>query len=1048
VLKALADAAVRHPFDRKLIVCRRATTGREVLRALSLAGIDWVGFEATTSFRLAHELAGAALSAVGLVVVDELEEVALMEAAMDQVLDGAAGRLAALADASGLRQAIMSSVRSLRLAGITAADVRAARLRDPEKREQVAAILAHYEAGLADGGRVDAAGVLRAALAGDSAVPGRVLILPDAPVRGLQRLFVQRLLSGGAELLRPDPVHGLPRPAAWPEPPAGEAPEPRAAAAADAATPLAWVHAPRSWAAAARGPTAGYAADGRQEADEVVLDVFAAASAAVELREVLRRVIAAGLRWDEVEIIATDAATYGVALDALCRRLGIPVGHAAGLPLARTRVGRAVAKYLEWVQHGFPADGLRRMLERGDVALPGAAASASALARQLRRMRVGAGIEALEQAAGSAAGSAAATSGAATDDTDATERTERPDGSGLADGRGELAVLLQRLADGAPRAVDGRLSAGDLARGLLSFVPLVPVPDAVERAARSRITERLRRVAAMPTRTVPLAGAIAAIQARLDQVVPAPESDGASPWVAAGGHLHLSDLDTGGWSGRRATFLVGLDSGRVPGPAGTDALLVDDDRRRLNREAEVPPLALAAERLEERRYAFAALVARLRGRVTFSFAAWDAVEGRTLAPASELLQVHRLMSGDAAADYESLHAAVRPPVSAVPRGSVLLDGADAWLRALAEPEGEGAPGALRRGVAAVCAAWPGLAAGAEAWRSLRPGTAPGAAHGVITPRAMLDPRRPGAAAVSAKQLEALGACPRRYLLRYVLAVRVPDDEAAAPGAWLSPRERGVLLHRVFETALRPVLTGELAVDDAGFADFVAGALDSEVAAVRRAVPPPGETVFDIEREALRDDVNAFVAMVRADAPRLVALEQRFGRDGLAPVPLVFADGRSVLLEGAIDRVDELPDGRLLIVDYKTGASGAFGRGSGALDGGRRLQHVLYAAAAAHLFGREIAGAEYQFPTGRSENHRARYDAPALARGPDVLAGLLDLVSNGWFVPTADAEDCRHCDYRAVCRVRTGPWGRMESRLVEWAGAARGPGPDLLRGLRR
>src|SRR5690606_32587822 len=253
------------------------------------------------------------------------------------------------------------------------------------------------------------------------------------------------------------------------------------------------------------------------------------------------------------------------------------------------------------------------------------------------------------------------------------------------------------------------VAPADLARGLLALLEVVPADAPVDRTSRDRLQRRLERIERTVTRPATLAAAIAVLTSRLEDRVPAPESDGGSPWTSAGGHLHLSDLEHGGYAGRRATFIVGLDAARFPGGGGGDALLVDDDRRRLTAGQKTPGLPTAAERIEERRHAFAALVARLRGRVTFSYATWDAVEGRGVAPASELLQAYRLLSGDPAADYEALHGAVAPAASAVPRGSALLDTDDVWLNALAHN------GTLRRGVVTVCGTYPHLMAGVHAW---------------------------------------------------------------------------------------------------------------------------------------------------------------------------------------------------------------------------------------------------------------------------------------------------------------------------------------------
>jgi RecB family exonuclease len=1120
-LRALAAAAASHPFERKLIVCRRAGIGRELLRALPVHGVPWIGFEVSTPLRLAQQLVAPALAAQGLEVLDEFDEVAFVDAAMDSVLTGD-GRLARLAEGSGLRQAIVASVRSLRLAGITAADIAEVRLRDVDKREQIAGILREYEQRLAAESRVDAAGVMHMALNSVADVPAmaqadHIYLLPDQTTRGLAGRFLAWLEARGAAVLPADPVFGMRRPTGWLSAP--ETPHPEAVKCAGAA-PLSWLHDVRGWLTAAQGHHGPPEPEPGPASSDVVLDLFAASSVVAELREVLRRVVAAGLRWDEVEIIAADTLAYGVALDGLGRRLGIAVGHADGLPLARTRAGRAVAAYCEWVQLGYPADVLRQMLERGDVAPPGGTVSGLALARRLRSLKIGRGLDrygaALARretspaddpatsAAGTPGGDPAASASAAATPEDAPAATPEdapaatpedapaataedapaatpedapaataedapaatpedapaatPEDDASDSELAALAALLRPLIETAPRAgagQDGRtppaeivaVAPADVARGLLAMLVHVPAEDAVERSARARMAARLQRLVQSVTRPTTLAGAIAAVQHRLDERVPSPESAGGSPWNAAGGHLHLAGLESGGYSGRRATFVVGLDSSRFPGTGGSDALLVDDDRARLGAGRLPAPLPTAAERVDERRYAFAALLARLRGRVTFSYAAWDAVEGRSLAPASELLQVHRLMSGDDAADYEALHDAVSPPASAVPRGGALLDGEDVWLNALAHDPAGGSAMALRRGVTVVCAAYPQLKAGVRAWKTRLRSAVPTAHHGVITPRPILDPRTGNGLVVSATRLQTLGACPHRYLLRYVLGVRVPADPDLSPEQWLQPLERGKLLHEVFERALRTAAERDLDLDDDVFGELVAGILDDTVTALRVRLPPPGAAVFEAERTSLQDDVRAFVAMVRQDGRRFMALERRFGHDADEPVDIALPDGSTIQLEGAIDRIDELDDGRLLIIDYKTGSHAAFSRDTGALDGGRRLQHVLYAAAASRLLGRDVAAVEYQFPTRRSENHRVRYDAAALQDGLGVVTDLLDLVRNGWFLPSNDSADCRFCDYASVCRVSTDAWGRVTSPLAEWSREADGAAADLLRRLR-
>jgi CRISPR/Cas system-associated exonuclease Cas4 (RecB family) len=1050
VLGALAAAVVDRRFERKVLVCHRMGVGRELLRCLAARGVAWINVEVTTPRQLAHDLIAPDLTSHGLSVADEFDELALLDAAIDEVLANARGRLAELAEGIGLRQAIGNSVRALRQAGIGVAALERSRFRDEDKRARIARILDEYERRLRAGRLLDGAALMARAAAslavGDARLPVAVYLMPGQDARGLSGVLFNGLVERGAVVLPADPVFGAARPVARLG--TAAAADDADAALKQGASPLSWLHDVAGWSAVTSRSGGGR----REDTDEqVVLDVFAATSLTAELREVLRRVSAAGLQWDEVEIITTDAAAYGVALDGLAQRLGIPVTYAAGLPAARTRPGRAVARYLEWVEQGFPADVLRQMLERGDIAVSGGSADVTgmALARRLRGMKIGRGRDRYEGALQRAeaalqraevelqAAQAAEADGPA--EQLAEERERR---------RTELAALarLIRALLAATPAVPDRLtrdvhavSPAALAGGLLALLDFVPVATTVDASMKQRLAGRLERIVASATRQSTLGGAIAVLTGKLDDRVPAPEAEGASPWTSAGGHLHLSDLEHGGYSGRRATFVVGLDAGRFPGGGGADALLVDDDRRRI--AADAAALPTAAERVDERRYAFAALAARLRGRITFSYSTWDAVEGRAVAPAAELLQAYRLLSGEATADYEMLHQAVAPAASAVPRGLTLLDADDVWLNALSSN------GALQRGVATVCAVHPHLAAGVAAWKTRLRSPVPTAYHGFIQPRPAHDPRGSSERVVSATQLQALGACPHRYLLRYVLGVQKPEDVDVSPEQWLPAMEKGSLLHTVYERAVRRLLETDVALESAEFEQLVLELLDEGIAHYREVLPPPGEAVFALEREQLRDDARAFVAMVREDGRRFIDVERVFG-PGHDEVRIQLPDGALLGVRGAIDRVDELEDGRLVVIDYKTGSRLRFGGASGVFEGGRRLQHVLYSAAAERLFGREVARAEYQFPSRGSENHRARYDRRQMADGLGIVTDLLDLVRNGWYLPTNSADDCARCDYATVCRVRVDPFGKVDSPLAAWSREGEGPAADILRRVRR
>jgi ATP-dependent helicase/nuclease subunit B len=997
LLVSLEAATRAHPLERKLLVCPRLADGRELLRALAMAGVPWAGWEAATLRAVALDAAAPSLAADGRSPADELDALA----AADRAIDAVATRRAR-ADGVAARGAIRSALASLRRAGIDPAALRAVAPRD-RRLAALAAALHAYAAELGRAARDDEPGILARAVdalrAGRAPLPGaRIHLLPGLPLRGVAGRLVRLLLERGATVLESDPVRGI-------DPPAG-----------------------MLWAAGApASPLSFLPLDPPNPLAPPAIDLFAAAAPGDEVREVLRRALAEGGGWDRVEVVAMDPEAYGDALDSAHRRLeavdgvGVPATFSEGLGVGRTRAGRALDAYFRWIGEGWPAERLRGLLDAGDVAPPRRwrRIPNHALARALRRLRIGWGRDrylpgidaarrALEYAPEElivAAGVPAAAEGSATcrgEELDALRAIVAP-------------VLAATPAGPDPGDPDeARTSPAALAAGALAFLGLVPDGDAADQAARSRLRARLLRARETLTREAPWGAAMADLRAWLDARV-APSGADAAEWTSDGGRLHLSGVRSGGLACRPRTFVVGL--GAEPEPAGRagDPLLTDAVRRLANRASAdpVPPLATSADRAAEARFRRAALLARLRGQVTLSCAASDASAGRAASPAPEMLQALRHREGVGERGFDALRAALGPPASAVPAGGRMLDGRDVWLAALAADGGTG------DGRRIVREAFPGLDRGVLAAEARAGGRAT-AYHGVVACRA--GAHRP--AAFSASALEALGTCPRRYFYRYVLAVEPADDRARRPAAWLSPARRGTLLHRVYERTLREA---RLAGDDVAsprFAALAEAVLDAEAARAARRVPPPSRAVLAAELAALQDDVGCWVAMARDDAPRWIHLEYRFEPAGDE------ADDGEVPLRGVIDRVDEAASGRLRLVDYKTGRADAY-RPARPLDGGRRVQHVVYAAAARRTLGAEIDAAEFHFPTRAGRNQRVRLPVPPAAGAEALLARLAALAAEGPYLPTDDASDCRFCDFAAACRAATDEHGATDSPPAAW-----------------
>jgi ATP-dependent helicase/nuclease subunit B len=1029
LLAQLARATGSNPFDRKLLVGWRPAEGRELLRALSLSGRAWVGWTPISLRQLAHEVVAVDVARRGLRTADGFDVMAVVDRAIDSVEAAGVASPFPRGVPAAYRDPLRRTVEALRQAGLSGHRAASAAGSDPKLR-LLAAVLSAYEAELGARGLLDGPALM--ALAADAVRAGarsdaRIFLLPGLGLRGEEGRLVRALMDRGATVLATDPVSGLDAPVGrlW-------------AASPGPGGPLSRLH----------------AADGGPPPLE--LDLFAAATPADELREVIRRVMAAGIRWDRVEIVATDSATYGTALDGLARRLGIPATHSAGLPVSRTRVGRAAEAYFRWIADGFPVEPIRQLLANDDLAAAGEdGPSPAALARRLRRLRIGWGYDrylpVLDRAIAAVNRDGAPRDGDG--DEEGAELARERERAELRTLRALLEPILSATPAPAGRdaAWTSRTSPADLARGLLALLERVPAGDAMENTARTVLVQRLERARATLTRETTWLAATGILRSRLDTRIAATAEGGSiAPWTSTGGHLHLSDVAMGGLTGRPVTFVVGLSAGAMS--AGTDPLLTDGDRGRLNRAAgttapEAEPLASTAERIAESRHALATMLARLRGRVTLSYAAWDMAEGRTIGPAPELLQALRLRDGDPTLTYEDLRKRLGRLAAAVPappangglgdgaRGNGagdpdaavgLVDAADVWLAALAMPDGR-----LRDGRDAVRKLYAGLdrglvAADAAASDQLT------AYHGLIPADPGTDPLA-GDAVLSASRLETLGRCQLQYFYQYVLGARPVRDPEYDPERWLDALERGSLLHAVYERVL-----GELPVDvdyaDDAFLAHALRVLDAEVRRTLDRLPAPNRVVQDAERAALEEDVRSFVAMVRGQRPRVIRTELAFGPDADAGgvVELEMGGAGPLRLRGRVDRLDALETGGLRVVDYKTGRRRGYHTAS-PFDGGRRLQHFLYSLAVERLRpGERVDVAEYHFPTRRGENDVASFPRATLAPGHAVLATLLDMARRGRFLATENKNDCRYCDFAAVCRVAINDWGGAESPRARWA----------------
>ncbi len=980
LIEDLARVCRQQPLDEKILVAPSLPIGYQIVERLARIGVPWINLRVETARTLAHARIGPELAREGLRLLSRAQALALVEQACAEGL-GPDSYFGALSDRPGLHRALQATLDELRAAGLDPALLPAGAFSDRQKHRELREVFRRHAALLDKGRCLDANAVLRRALqaleAGRLGEEGPTYLLcAPGELSALERQFLEKLSGGRSIGLESDP--------------------------------------PDAWADIARSAR-----------------LFRATGEENEIREVFRRILQERIPFDDAEILHTDPAVYPALAWELAREHEIPCTFSGGIAVGFTRPGRAALAFLDWIGQGFAADVLREALASGALTLekldgaPETGVGSIAVARILRRARLGWGrqrhLQVLDRFLADLERPQARGRGEADEDPGEVSRRGEARTRELAAARWARRFVERALAL-APISSDGACDLPGLARGARTFVAeLARVGDELDGTARTALDVLFREFGEL----APLPISVATAVERLRDAVAglAVGADRPRP-----GKLHVAFFAQGGFSGRRHTFLLGLDEGRHPGPDLEDPILLDIERRRINENLPTPALTLLRDRPRETASALRACVARLRGRVEAGYSCFDLrnlSQAGEPAPSPFFLELYRAQSGLPEADYRDLFRTLPPASGFVPAPEAALDGTEWWLGQVA------AAAANDRGQAArwVRAAYPWLGNGdrAEQARDSEEFTAWDGWVRSGTPE--LDPRRNGKP-VSASRIQDLAKCPFAYFVRDVLRIRPPEDPERDPAVWLDPRSRGSLLHEVFKDFFEEITAAGERPEAARHRDRLEALAEERIARWRDRVAPPSDLAFALQREdilfACRTLLSREEEHCRDVVPRFfevpfgMAREAKKSPAGVAspdPVEIPAGRGARLLLRGSIDRVDEAADGTFHVWDYKTGSAWGIAEGRG-VRGGRQVQPALYAQAFEALLARagrpaKVSRSGYFLPGRRGEGQRIAMPLD-LQETSEVLGRLCDLVAAGMFPHATSEEDCKNCDFESLC----------------------------------
>ena len=346
-VEQLKQLCVAYPARSKWVFVPSHAIGRTLGERLALEGTNWLNLRFVTPLDIALPMAGPFLVERGIDPSEEgLGPALMMRLLLELPLEG--GYFRPLADHPTMAQALWATVRELRMAGIRPERLKAEMFLSAVKHTELVALLSAYERFLQEQKRGDMATVYEEALRHPEWCPIQPedcwTELPDTVWSRVQLLLLGSMVG---ERLHPRAFElsevSVPR-----RLPTGTVKRTRPEVETNL---LAFLMTPESAA---------------KTAPDRKLELFHAGGREAEIEEVFRRILAAGVSLDQVEIACASDLHLELVWEKALRQ-NWPVTLGPGILASYTRPGRALLGLCDWIETDFSAGHFRRLLQSGDL---------------------------------------------------------------------------------------------------------------------------------------------------------------------------------------------------------------------------------------------------------------------------------------------------------------------------------------------------------------------------------------------------------------------------------------------------------------------------------------------------------------------------------------------------------------------------------------------------------------------------------------------------------------------------------------------------------
>ncbi len=1071
-LKAISDSDF---FTEKIIICPSFGEGNKILESFTWAKNCWINYRVSTIQSLAADLAQEEICKRNLEKISTTATLFLIDRIFTE--SSKSGELKYFKKHtinSGIINALSASLMELKFAGIANSQLEDRYFIDKNKAHDLRLIFAKYEAGLKEKSLIDIADivVLAASVLPKSSASKKYITLARYGYKKIEKDFLTACCGNDLVVICEEKVLNLPQPinrltpgknmnnsSTTSTPPISEF----------AVNKFSYLFnldsLPEGSAGLLSKPgntgavrEAGVFKSGTT--DSVDMELFCAQNYRDEIYAILGRIAGSESLLDDTEIIYTCREPYLDIINNLCHRLNIPVTSSAGLQGEKSSCGKALKGFLLWINEDFPEVYLRNLFKYSLIKTDVEGAenksrntdkepkiNSRVFAQELRESKIGWGrqryIPVLEK---SIADIKTRMEGSKKSPKICLERI-----SLLENLKEYVSKLLGIIPDTSNGLVDFNLFC-KCCRDFLSYFvnvkdkseasflenfnkslntlgivtgdaisveeaaqngKIAPVEETTQKGNAVLEEEATQRSSAVSAEEAVQKGKMISTEEAVQKIIRLIKD---ARFLISGpkpGSLYVSGLAGGGLSGRGNTYIVGMDDHKFPSTEIQDPILLDEEREKISSE-----LSLSKDRMKEKLYDFTAMLAAIRGKVTFSFSVFDMNDERNLSASSVLLQLYRLKSGKSDADYNELLKYLGQPAGYGQgyKDCPPVDESYWWLDKLL------AGGSLKNARQSILNIYPGLNPGTIALESRnvkKTGELTcfdgfiGSPEGIRKQK--LDPRKNSSFVLSCTGIEKYAQSPFAFFLTYILKIKRPEDIKKDPTLWLDGKNKGSLLHDVYQNFTLRMIS--MASGSYGYPDMdkqrkiIHEILDGAIEKYKLEIPFPGEAVFNREILQLKRDTDIFLEINDTLGNPYYA-EFDFGSGENDPVKIstgIDKDGREsyIYVRGRIDRVDFDIEktSEYHVWDYKTGSSYGYEE-DGFVSKGRQLQHVMYARVMEEILKSKNPNAKvtkcgYIFPTRKGMDSGK---SCVLERDPhqeklwkDVLNCILDLISAGVFI---------------------------------------------------